>query len=54
MKTQLVDGVELHRSSGNVFANLGLTQQEVAKRMGISLADWMARLGMVGHVEGEA
>jgi predicted XRE-type DNA-binding protein len=61
MKTRLVSGVEVHRSSGNVFADLGLadaeklkiksglvieiikamkslslTQQEAAKRMGIS------------------
>ncbi|WP_429948972.1 helix-turn-helix domain-containing protein [Comamonas sediminis] len=61
MKTQLVDGVEVQRSSGNVFADLGLadaeklkiktglvieirnamksrglTQQEAAKRMGIT------------------
>ena len=61
MKTKTVQGVEVHRSSGNVFADLGLadadklkiktglvieirkalnrlalTQQEVAKRMGIS------------------
>ena len=61
MKTRLVDGVELRRGSGNVFADLGLpdaeklkiktglvveirkamrslelTQQEAAKRMGIT------------------
>ena len=61
MKTRLVDGIEVHRGSGNVFAdlglpdadklkiktglvieirkamrNLGLTQQDAAKRMGIS------------------
>ncbi len=61
MKTQLIDGVEVHRGSGNVFADLGLadaeklkiktglvieirkaissrglTQQEAAKRMGIT------------------
>jgi predicted XRE-type DNA-binding protein len=61
MKTRLVQGVEMHRGSGNVFADLGLadaeklkiktglvieirkamrslclTQQEAAKRMGIS------------------
>ena len=61
MKTRLVEGVELHRGSGNVFADLGLadaeklkiktglvieirkamksrglTQQEAAKRMGIT------------------
>ena len=61
MKTQLVEGVEVHRGSGNVFADLGLadaeklkiktglvieirkamrsrglTQQEAAKRMGIT------------------
>lgn len=61
MKTQLVQGVEVHRGSGNVFADLGLadaeklkiktglvieirkamkshglTQQESAKRMGIT------------------
>ena len=63
MKTQLVDGIEVHRCSGNVFADLGLadadaeklkiktglvidirkamknwglTQQEAAKRMGIT------------------
>ena len=61
MKTKTVQGVEVHRSSGNVFADLGLadadklkiktglvieirkalnrlalTQQEAAKRMGIS------------------
>jgi len=61
VKTRLVSGVEVHRSSGNVFADLGLvdaeklkiksglvieiskamkslslTQQEAAKRMGIS------------------
>ncbi|WP_313332944.1 helix-turn-helix transcriptional regulator [Comamonas sp.] len=61
MKTQLVDGVEVQRSSGNVFADLGLadaeklkiktglvieirkamksrglTQQEAAKRMGLT------------------
>ena len=61
MKTRIVDGVEVHRGTGNVFAdlgladaeklkiktglvieirkamkNLGLTQQEAAKRMGIS------------------
>ena len=61
MKTRLVNGVEVHRSSGNVFADIGLadaeklkiksglgieirkamkslslTQQEAAKRMGIS------------------
>lgn len=61
MKTQLVEGVEVHRGSNNVFADLGLadadklkiksglvieirkamrthgmTQQEAAKRMGIT------------------
>ena len=61
MKAQLVDGVEVHRGSGNVFADLGLadadkltiktglvieirkamrtrglTQQDAAKRMGIT------------------
>jgi predicted XRE-type DNA-binding protein len=61
MKTRFVDGVEVHRGSGNVFADLGLadaeklkiktglvleirkamrsrvlTQQEAAKRMGIT------------------
>ncbi|MDZ7863000.1 helix-turn-helix transcriptional regulator [Acidovorax sp.] len=61
MKTRLVDGVEVHQGSGNVFAYLGLadaeklriktglvieirkamrsqglTQQEAAKRMGIT------------------
>ncbi len=61
MKTQLVQGVEVHRGSGNVFADLGLadaeklkiktglvieirkamrsrglTQQDAAKRMGIT------------------
>lgn len=61
MKTRLVEGVEVHRGSGNVYADLdlpdaeklkiktglvieirnamrklGLTQQEAAKRMGIT------------------
>ena len=61
MKTQIVEGVEVHQGSGNVFADLGLadaeklkiktglvieirkamksqglTQQEAAKRMGIT------------------
>ena len=61
MKTRLINGVEVHRGSGNVFADLGLpdadklkiktglviqirkamrrldlTQQEAAKRMGIT------------------
>ena len=61
MKSRLVDGVEVHRGSGNVFADLGLadaeklkiksglvieirkamrslglTQQDAAKRMGIT------------------
>ena len=61
MKSRLIDGVEFHRSSGNVFADLclpeadklkiktglvieirkamrslGMTQQEAAKRMGIT------------------
>ena len=61
MKTRLVEGVEVHQGSGNVFADLGLadadklkiktglvieirkamrslglTQQEAAKRMGIT------------------
>lgn len=49
MKTKLVNGVKVHRGSGNVFADLGLlieirkamkvfglNQQEAAKRMGIS------------------
>ena len=61
MKTRMIDGVEVHRGSGNVFADLGLpdaeklkiktglvveirkamqkrglTQQEAAKRMGIT------------------
>lgn len=61
MKTRLIDGVEVHQGSGNVFADLGLadaeklkiktglvieirkamrslglTQQEAAKRMGIT------------------
>ena len=61
MKTRLIDGVEVHRGSSNVFADLGLpdaeklkiktglvveirkamqkrglTQQEAAKRMGIT------------------
>ena len=61
MKTRLIDSVEVHRGSGNVFADLGLpdsdklkiktgllieirkamrnrglTQQDAAKRMGIS------------------
>ena len=61
MKTRLIDSVEVHRGSGNVFADLGLpdaeklkiktglvieirnamrklglTQQEAAKRMGIT------------------
>jgi predicted XRE-type DNA-binding protein len=78
MKTRLIDGVEVQRSSGNVFADLGLpdaeklkiktglvieirkamrtrglTQQEAAKRMGITqpkvserkLMDCLTRLG---------
>ena len=61
MKTRLIDGIEVQRGSGNVFAdlgladaeklkiktglvieirkamrNLGLTQQDAAKRMGIT------------------
>ena len=61
MKTRLIDGVKVHRGSGNVFADLdladaeklkiktglvveirkamrslGLTQQEAAKRMGVT------------------
>ena len=61
MKTRLIDGIEVHRSSGNVFSDLGLadadklkiktglvieirkamrsrglTQQDAAKRMGIT------------------
>ena len=61
MKTRLIDGVEVHRGSGNVYADLGLpdaeklniktglvieirkamrslglTQQDAAKRMGIT------------------
>jgi predicted XRE-type DNA-binding protein len=61
MKTRIIEGVEVHRGSGNVFADLGLadaeklkiktglvieirkamknhglTQQEAAKRMGIT------------------
>ena len=31
MKTQLVDGVEVHRGSGNVFADLGLADAEKPK-----------------------
>ena len=31
MKTQLVDGVEVHRGSGNVFADLGLADAEKLK-----------------------
>ena len=31
MKTHLVDGVEVHRSSGNVFADLGLADAEKLK-----------------------
>lgn len=31
MKTQLVDGVEVQRSSGNVFADLGLADAEKLK-----------------------
>ena len=61
MKTRIVEGIEVHRGTGNVFAdlgladaeklkiktglvieirkamkNLGLTQHEAAKRMGIT------------------
>ena len=61
MKTRMIDGIEVHRGSGNVYADLGLadaeklkiktglvveirkamqkrglTQQEAAKRMGIT------------------
>lgn len=31
MKTRLVDGVEVHRGSGNVFADLGLADAERLK-----------------------
>ena len=31
MKTRLVDGVEVHRGSGNVFADLGLADAEKLK-----------------------
>ena len=31
MKTHLVDGIEVHRSSGNVFADLGLADAEKLK-----------------------
>ena len=31
MKTQLVDGVEVHRGSGNVFGDLGLADAEKLK-----------------------
>jgi predicted XRE-type DNA-binding protein len=31
MKTRLVDGVEVHRGSGNVFADLGLVDAEKLK-----------------------
>jgi predicted XRE-type DNA-binding protein len=28
MKTRVIEGVEVHRSSGNVFADLGLVDAE--------------------------
>jgi predicted XRE-type DNA-binding protein len=31
MKTRLVDGVEVHRGSGNAFADLGLEDAEKLK-----------------------
>jgi predicted XRE-type DNA-binding protein len=31
MKTQIIDGVEVHSSSGNVFADLGLADAEKLK-----------------------
>lgn len=31
MKTRLIEGVEVHRSSGNVFADLGLADAEKLK-----------------------
>jgi predicted XRE-type DNA-binding protein len=31
MKTQLVEGVEVHRGSGNVFADLGLAEADKLK-----------------------
>ena len=31
MKTQVIDGVEVHRSSGNVFADLGFADAEKLK-----------------------
>ena len=31
MKTRLIDGIEIHRSSGNVFADLGLPDADQLK-----------------------
>ena len=31
MKTRLTDGIEVHRSSGNVFADLGLADADKLK-----------------------
>ena len=49
MKTRLTDGVEVHRGSGNVFADLGLPDAETLKiKTGwvIEIKQAMRRLGL--------
>ena len=49
MKTRLVDGVEVHRGSGNVFADLGLADAEKLKiktGLVIEIREAMKSLGL--------
>jgi predicted XRE-type DNA-binding protein len=53
MKTRLVDGMEVHRSSGNVFADLGLADAEKLKiktGLVIEIRKAMRSLGLTQQV----
>jgi len=49
MKTRLIDGIEIHRSSGNVFADLGLhdaDQLKIKTGLVIEIRKAMRQLGL--------
>jgi len=49
MKTRLIDGIEIHRSSGNVFADLGLPdadQLKIKTGLVIEIRKAMRQLGL--------
>ncbi len=56
MQKRIIDGIEVRRSSGNVFADLGLPDAETLKiktGLGIEITKAMRRLGLSSQAAAE-